>query len=57
MARFLQLAAVAMPDIRSRMIAQGADPAFLGADEFTRFVAAELPRWAAAVRASGAKVD
>ncbi len=48
---------MAMPDIRSRMITQGADPAFLGADEFARFLAAEMPRWADAVKASGAKVD
>ena len=48
---------LAMPDIRSRMITQGADPAFLGADEFARFLAAEMPRWAEAVKASGAKVD
>ena len=48
---------LAMPDIRSRMITQGADPAFLGAEEFARFLAAEMPRWADAVKASGAKVD
>ncbi len=48
---------MAMPDIRSRMITQGADPAFLGADEFARFLAVEMPRWADAVKASGAKVD
>ena len=48
---------LAMPDIRSRMIAQGADPAFLGAEEFGKFLIAEMPRWAAAVKASGAKPD
>ena len=48
---------LAMPDIRSHMITQGADPAFLGAEEFARFLAAEMPRWADAVKASGAKVD
>jgi tripartite-type tricarboxylate transporter receptor subunit TctC len=45
------------PDIRNRMIAQGADPAFLGADDFAKFLAAETPRWADAVRKSGAKMD
>ena len=45
------------PEVRSRMVAQGADPAFLGSDEFGRFLAAEMPRWAAAVKASGAKLD
>ena len=48
---------LAMPDIRGRMLAQGADPAFLAADEFARFLAAEMPRWADAVKASGAKSD
>ncbi|MFN0159815.1 MAG: Bug family tripartite tricarboxylate transporter substrate binding protein [Burkholderiales bacterium] len=43
--------------IRNRMIAQGADPAFLGPAAFREFLAAESPRWAAAVAASGAKVD
>ncbi len=45
------------PDIRTRMVSQGADPAFLGADEFAKFLAAEMPRWADAVQKSGAKLD
>ncbi|MBA3592203.1 MAG: tripartite tricarboxylate transporter substrate binding protein [Polaromonas sp.] len=45
------------PDIRSRMVTQGADPAFLGSEEFASFLAAEMPRWAQAVKASGAKLD
>jgi tripartite-type tricarboxylate transporter receptor subunit TctC len=48
---------LAMPDIRNRMITQGADPAFLGSDDFTKFLTAELPRWATAVQKSGAKLD
>jgi hypothetical protein len=39
------------------MITQGADPAFLGADEFAKFLAGEMPRWAAAVQKSGARLD
>lgn len=46
-----------MPEVRSRMVSQGADPAFLGADEFARFLAAEMPRWAEVVKKSGAKLD
>ena len=45
------------PDIRNRMVTQGADPAFLPADEFARFLTAEMPRWQAAVKASGARLD
>jgi tripartite-type tricarboxylate transporter receptor subunit TctC len=45
------------PEIRNRMIAQGADPAFLGSEDFGRFLAAEMPRWADAVKKSGAKLD
>ena len=45
------------PEIRGRMVAQGADPAFLASDDFGRFLAAEMPRWAQAVKDSGAKLD
>jgi tripartite-type tricarboxylate transporter receptor subunit TctC len=48
---------LALPDVRDRMITQGADPAFLGADDFAKFIAGELPKWAAAVQKSGAKLD
>lgn len=45
------------PDVRNRMVTQGADPAFLDSDEFGKFLVQETPRWAAAVKASGAKLD
>ena len=45
------------PELRAKMVSQGADPAFLPADEFGRFLATEMPRWAKAVRDSGAKID
>ncbi len=48
---------LANPEVRNRMVSQGADPAFLGSDDFTQFLAAEIPRWAAAVKVSGAKLD
>ncbi len=44
-------------DIRERMTSQGADPAFLGSDDFAKYLAAEMPKWATAVAKSGAKVD
>ena len=45
------------PDIRSRMVAQGADPAFFGAEDFARYLQTEMPRWAEVVKKSGAKLD
>lgn len=49
--------ALATPDIRNRMVSQGADPAFLGSEDFGKFLAAEMPRWADAVKKSGARMD
>jgi tripartite-type tricarboxylate transporter receptor subunit TctC len=45
------------PDVRQRMVAQGADPAFLDHNAFRSYLAAEMPRWAAVVKASGTKLD
>ena len=45
------------PEVKNRMVSQGADPAFLGAEDFAKFLAAEMPRWADAVKKSGAKLD
>ena len=45
------------PEIQKKMIDQGADPAYLNADQFTKFLAAEMPRWAKAVKEAGAKLD
>ena len=45
------------PELRERMTSQGADPAFLGSEDFARFLAAEMPKWATAVAKSGARVD
>jgi len=45
------------PDIQKRMIEQGADPAFLNADQFTKFLTIEMPRWAKVVNQAGAKLD
>ncbi len=45
------------PEIRTRMVAQGADPAFLGPDAFTAYLRGEMPKWAKAVKDSGAKLD
>ena len=45
------------PEIQKRMIEQGADPAYLNADQFTKYLASEMPRWAKAVKQAGAKLD
>jgi tripartite-type tricarboxylate transporter receptor subunit TctC len=39
------------------MINQGADPAYLNADQFTKFLANEIPRWAKVVKQAGARID
>ena len=45
------------PEVKNRMVEQGADPAFMGSEPFGKFLASEMPRWAAAVKASGTKLD
>ena len=45
------------PEMRERLIAQGAEAAPDTPAEFTRFIADELARYARIVKASGAKVD
>jgi tripartite-type tricarboxylate transporter receptor subunit TctC len=45
------------PEVRSRMVSQGADPAFMGSEEFGQFITLQTPLWAKAVLASGAKLD
>ena len=45
------------PEIQKRMTEQGADPAYLNADQFTKFLAIEMPRWAKVVNQAGAKLD
>ncbi len=42
-----------MPDVRSKMAELGAEPRYMSAAEFTRFVAAESPKWGELIRASG----
>jgi tripartite-type tricarboxylate transporter receptor subunit TctC len=49
--------ALQAPDLRNRMIAEGAE--FVGdtPEQYTAFIKAELDKWGKAVKASGAKVD
>ena len=48
---------LSQPDLRARMTTQGADPAFLGAEDFSKYLRSELPRWASVVKKSGAQID
>ena len=45
------------PEIQKKMMDQGADPAYLNAEQFTKFLNTEMPRWAKAVKQAGAKLD
>jgi tripartite-type tricarboxylate transporter receptor subunit TctC len=45
------------PELRQRMLAQGADPAYLNSGEFAAFLNTQMPVWAKAVKNSGAKQD
>jgi tripartite-type tricarboxylate transporter receptor subunit TctC len=49
--------ALQAPDLRDRMVAEGAE--FVGdtPEQYTAFIKVELAKWGKAVKASGAKVD
>jgi tripartite-type tricarboxylate transporter receptor subunit TctC len=44
-------------EIQQKMISQGADPAFLNAEDFSAFLKKEMPKWAVVVKQAGAKID
>ena len=45
------------PDVREKMLAQGADPSPMTPAEFASFIAREREKYARIVKASGAKID
>jgi len=49
--------ALAAPDVREKLAAQGAEPSTLTPEEFSRFLAEDTRRWAEIIRASGIKVE
>lgn len=49
--------AMAAPELRSQLIALGIEPAFGSPEEFAALIRAELPKWAAIVKKSGATVE
>lgn len=49
--------ALATPAMKERLLAQGAIPSGMSPSDFAALIAAETKKWAAVVKASGAKVD
>jgi tripartite-type tricarboxylate transporter receptor subunit TctC len=49
--------ALQAPEVRERLISQGANPVSNTPEEFTAFVRDEIARWGKVVKASGARVD
>ena len=49
--------ALATPQMKDRLLAQGAIPSGMTPQEFVRFIDAETSKWAKVVKVSGAKVD
>src|SRR5260221_534186 len=49
--------ALAMPDIRERMLVLGAEPAASRPEEFAAYIRAEADKYARVIKASGAKAD
>ena len=47
--------AVKSPDLRERLIAQGADPVGNSPEQYTAFVQAEISKWAKVIKAAGIK--
>jgi tripartite-type tricarboxylate transporter receptor subunit TctC len=49
--------ALASPDVREKLAAQGAEPSNFTPEEFGRFLKEDTQRWAAVIRSSGIKVE
>ena len=49
--------ALATPEIKEIWANQGSDTNTMSQDQFARFVASEVKRWAEVTKASGAKLD
>ena len=49
--------ALSSPEMRERLLAQGAIPSGMPTAEFTALIASEIKKWERVVKASGAKVD
>ncbi len=49
--------ALASPDVREKLAAQGAEPSSFTPEEFARFLKEETRRWTALIRSSGIRVE
>jgi tripartite-type tricarboxylate transporter receptor subunit TctC len=47
--------ALKSPDLRDRLVAQGADPAGTTPEQYTAFVQNEITKWAKVIKAAGIK--
>ena len=50
-------AVIGLPEVRERMVAQGQTPVGNTPEEFSANVRADLPKWEALIKASGAKIE
>jgi tripartite-type tricarboxylate transporter receptor subunit TctC len=48
---------VQSPEMREKLIQQGAEPVGMGSDEFAAHIKSELAKWGEVVKASGARAD
>jgi tripartite-type tricarboxylate transporter receptor subunit TctC len=51
------VAIVQMPDVAQKMTDQGQTPIVNAPDEFAKAYDADLPKWSALIKASGAKAE
>jgi len=48
---------MSLPEVREKLLAAGVEPTSATPEQFSAFIAAEIPRWARLFQASGAKLD